>query len=450
MSNTVYGQQVIPSASRLMKSLRDLGYDFSQAVADLVDNSIEAGSTKVIIDVEFDGDHSRVRIADNGKGMSLPELQEAMRYGSERDYEEIDGLGKFGLGLKTASLSQCQRLSVASRDDRDKEFNACCWDLEHVEKTNKWELINPDKKNIQQILGNGITDSTGTVVLWQWLDRMLGMKHPYGEVARKRLMSMCRDLENHLAMVFHRFLDGEVPGKTLEIILNGNKIEPWDPYARGEPKTKVLDPIHIPLEYEGVSGEVILEPFVLPHQDDFSSRDAFNRTSGPAKWNQQQGFYIYRSDRLIQSGGWSKLQTVDEHTKLARLALRFTSQLDDAFKINVAKMRVQLPTQIRDQISDAIKPVIKLAQETYRRTGQKPAGAPSTKLGTQAPPPPFQSSGGSPSHSGNQPSPYSENQQPSRLWKMDELQSLLECIAEPEEKPVIARVFNRFRRKLDS
>ena len=95
-------------------SLRDMGYDFAQSVADIVDNSIEANASLVTIDIEFDGDDSWVRIADNGSGMRPDELREAMRYGANREYD-LDDLGKFGLGLKTASLSQCQVLSVASR-----------------------------------------------------------------------------------------------------------------------------------------------------------------------------------------------------------------------------------------------------------------------------------------------------------------------------------------------
>src|SRR5688572_11837671 len=125
----VHEHQAIPSARRLIRSLRSLGYDFSAAVADLVDNSISAAATEVLIDVEFDGDHSRVRIADNGVGMSKAQLEEAMRYGSERDYDENE-LGKFGLGLKTASLSQCQRLSVASRQNTSRGIHVFCWDLE--------------------------------------------------------------------------------------------------------------------------------------------------------------------------------------------------------------------------------------------------------------------------------------------------------------------------------
>src|SRR6184192_3049778 len=111
--------EVIPAAGRLVGSLRDMGYEFATAVADLVDNSIEAGATVVTVDIEFEGENSWVRIADNGAGMTSAALREAMRYGSSREYSAND-LGKFGLGLKVASLSQCQRLTVASRRTRER------------------------------------------------------------------------------------------------------------------------------------------------------------------------------------------------------------------------------------------------------------------------------------------------------------------------------------------
>jgi hypothetical protein len=369
--------EVIPSAKRLVTSLRDLGYDFSQAVADIVDNSIEAGASIVAIDIEFDGDDSWVRIADNGKGMKPEQLREAMRYGAERKYDE-DDLGKFGLGLKTASMSQCQCLSVASRWNPDRvDIAAYSWDLRHIEKTNRWEILPLERNGLGPTIRNPLKDTVGTVVLWQRLDRILGYKHPYGEAARKRLSQICREMESHLGMVFHRFLSGEVKGRRFKLLLNGNQIKPWDPFCRGESKTKKLEPMVVSVYHEGVSADVLFEPYILPHQDDFSSPEANRLASGSANWNQQQGFYVYRAGRMIQSGGWSNLRAPDEHTKLARIAVSFAPILDDAFKINVAKMRVQLPASIRDMVKEAMGPVAKLAREIYDRKGSKPATQPS-------------------------------------------------------------------------
>lgn len=330
----------------------------------MVDNSIEADASLVAIDIEFDGDDSWVRIADSGRGMKPDQLREAMRYGTEREYVS-DDLGKFGLGLKTASMSQCQVLSVASRwNPRRSDVAGYAWNLRHIERTNRWEILPLDWNGLGPVIRQPLRESTGTVVLWQHLDRLLGYKHPYGEAARKRLSQMCHDVERHLGMVFHRFLSGK-PRRRLRLLLNGNEIRPWDPFCRAESKTKALQKIVFRLEHEGAAGEVVIEPFVLPHQDDFSSPDAFRAATGPANWNQQQGFYIYRAGRMIQSGGWSNLRAPDEHTKLARVAVRFLPALDEAFKINVAKMRVQLSAQIRDGVRKAIIPVIKIARAVH-------------------------------------------------------------------------------------
>ncbi len=366
------GIEVIPSAKRLIISLRDLGYDFSQAVADIVDNSITAEASRIDIDIEFEGSNSWVRIADNGTGMNRDQLREAMRYGSERTYGQGD-LGKFGLGLKTASLSQCQLLTVASRSNPGRaEIAAFSWDLEHIERTNRWEVIPLDSKRSDPKIWTPLRHTTGTVVLWQRLDRILGSKLPYGASSRELLSSMCRKVELHLGMVFHRFLNAERELNGLEILLNGNTVQPWDPYCRAEANTKVLNAITLPFEHEAKAGRVLVEPYVLPHQDDFSSPEAFRHAKGPRSWNQMQGFYFYRADRMIQSGGWSDLRVRDEHLKLARVAISFPADLDEAFKINVAKMRVQMPTQLRDTVDEAVNPFVKLAREVYDKKTAKP------------------------------------------------------------------------------
>lgn len=438
-----------------------MGYDFATAVADLIDNSIEAGATKIAIDVEFNGDDSWVRIADNGIGMRLDQLQEAMRYGSEREYDGEKDLGKFGLGLKTASMSQCQCMVVASRGNKQqKEIHAYSWDMEHVDATNRWEILKVDKRELKLVLNGHLDDTTGTVVFWQRLDRILGYRHPYGEHAKKRLADMCREVEQHLAMVFHRFLAGEVPGKKFQITLNGNLVQPWDPFARNEQNTQKMDPIHFHLEHEGRAGLVTLEPFVLPHQDHFSSRDAFNRSSGPNKWNRQQGFYIYRANRLIQSGGWSGLRTIDEHTKLARIAISFSPHLDEAFKINVAKMRAQLPAQLRDQIETETAPVVRIARHTYDNANKKPSTSPhpasgqnSTRSDANSPAPtpagsfPARPANPIAASSGNQPTAGTPSAS-ARFWTLDELQVRLESLAEPDEKPVLLKLLEKLRKTI--
>jgi hypothetical protein len=228
-------------------------------------------------------------------------------------------------------------------------------------------------------------------------------------------------------MVFHRFLSGEAAGRRkLEIQINGRRIEPWDPFARDEPATRRLEPQTIEVRHGDTGGRLVLEPFILPHQADFSDPESFRRASGPANWNQQQGFYVYRSDRLIQCGGWCRIRTLDEHTKLARVALRFSPQLDDAFRVNVSKMRVQLPAGMREPVMQAISPVTRLANEVYRRT----AGPKGTRV-LETPPP----RRGTDSPAGRR--------KKLDMHSLRHAVSVLNSVAGPTEKKVIRRVAGR-------
>jgi hypothetical protein len=443
--------EVIPSAHRLIRSLRDIGYNIASAVADLIDNSIAAKASLVSVDVFFKGDGSYVCITDNGNGMDRIQLIEAMRFGSEKDYD-LDDLGKFGLGLKTASLSQCQKLVVSSRNTKQRaSINAFCWDLDHIEKTNKWEVLELSKKDLNLKLIAPLKKGRGTVVYWERLDRVLGYKHPYGESAKKRLVNMCREIEAHLAMVFHRFIEGEVNGKKVTIMLNGNKVQPWDPFSQQEEKTKILKPQKIRLEIEDKVGHVIIEPFVLPTMNDFSSSEAFNKASGPANWNQQQGFYFYRCGRLIQSGGWSRIRINDEHTKLARIAISFTQEMDEAFSVNVAKMRVLIPAQLKERLEEIIRPVLKLADETYRKKEEKRLtnilqGKKSTTDNDK--------SINLSINSGVSNQEYKTTDanridiEPRKMWTIDEIQEKLESIADVNQKNMIRKLFIQLKRMM--
>lgn len=396
---------LVPSAQRLMESLRDIGYDTPMAVADLVDNSIEAGATEVRIDFHFSGIDSWVRITDNGRGMSADEIDESLRYGTRRSYDESH-LGKFGLGMKTASLSQCQCLTVASRTAEEPDrFEIRRWDLAHVGAFDSWDALNLEASECRAESVEPLRESLGVVILWERLDRILNYRDPAGNWARDSIARLCREVEEHLAMVFHRFLSGEAKRRLpLSIFINGNPVSTWDPFARGERATQSLRRQTLSFRKSGRLIKVTVHPYVLPNESKFSSPRARAAASGPKKWNRQQGFYIYRGDRMIQSGGWNRLRTLDEHTKLARVAIDFPPKADSAFRINVSKMSVQLPEEIRNSLTAIATAVTAKAKEAYRQRG------PATPGGGRQPKPGGRGAGPVPEHT---PQPRDGDQSPS-------------------------------------
>jgi len=359
-------EPIIPSAARTVGSLRNVGYEAPQAIADLIDNCIAAGASEVDVDIRFEGRMSWIRVADNGTGMTAAVLTEAMRYGSERRYAS-DDLGRFGFGLKTASTSQCRRVSVASRTSQSRaRIEARCLDLAHIERTNRWEVLVLDSDGRPDKLIQPLDSHTGTVVLWDQLDRVLAYEDPFGGWARRRMLALAEEVDAHLGMVFHRFLAGEVRGRPLRIRLNRTRVEPWDPFCLDEKTTETLPPEDIAVDVPGGGGVVRISPYVLPPQAEFSSEAAWRRASGPARWNRQQGIYVYRAHRMIQSGGWCGMRTFDEHSKLARVALDFFPDLDDAFGINISKAIVRLPPELRSNMERLVTAVTRRAQDRYR------------------------------------------------------------------------------------
>jgi len=382
-------EQVVPAAARTISSLRDIGYELPQAIADLVDNSLEAGASLVDIDLHFEGTESWIRIADNGRGMDTTTLTESLRYGSVRDYDNED-LGKFGFGLKSASTSQCRRVVVASRRGKERaRVEVRALDLDHIERTDRWEIlvVEPDERPAHLV--EPLLKNTGTVVLWEDLDRILDYKDPWGGWAHRKLLERAEAIAEHLGMVFHRFIAGQVRGKKLRIRVNGAVVEPWDPFCRNEQATTPLPEHDFRVASDQGMGIVHVSPYVLPDKSDFSDAAAWQRASGPLKWNRQQGLYIYRANRLIQWGGWSRIRTIDEHSKLARVALDFSPNLDAAFGINISKAIVKLPIDLRDDIEPVVNQVARIAGQRYRK------GSDGKGRSTPPPPSPRPGAGGS-------------------------------------------------------
>ena len=357
---------VLPSAGRLMQSLRDIGYDLPTALADLIDNSIDANAREIDVTFHPDGPASWVRVADDGIGMTPTQLDEAMRYGSGVEYQER-ALGHFGLGLKTASLSQCRRLTVASRNRSSRRTTIRRWDLDEVLHRDSWDLGRIRARDAPTHLLDALPAQGGTVVLWEALDRVLPTRPTPGMTAK--VMATARDeATDHLAMVFHRFLSGEAfaAKDRLRIRVDGRALTGWDPFARDETHTRALPAQTLQFTSDQAELELAVTPYVLPAQHLFSSPEAHRRSAGPHRWNRHQGFYVYRRDRLLQAGGWNRLRTLDEHAKLARIAVDLPIGEEHRFGVDVAKMRVRFPEEVRPELRAIASGAVAVAQERYR------------------------------------------------------------------------------------
>lgn len=361
--------EVAPSAARLTGSLRDIGYDFPTAVADLVDNSITANASRINIYTQFEPNGSYILISDDGDGMTESGLIEALRFGTRRTYGSNE-LGRFGLGLKTGSFSQCRRLTVVTRTaPKRAHFHIMTVDLNRIARTDRWDITVNETSAAIERAKDLLRESPGTVVVWEDLDRVLPERYAESGWGRRRLRNLAAKTAEHLAMVFHRFIEGSVEGRgEVVICVDDEKLRPWNPFAPHEKARAEVSEQVFEIEANAGSSEVRFRGVVLPARDRFSSIEEFERLSGPLKWNRQQGLYIYRANRLVQHGGWSGLRGIDEHTKLARAAIEFDTELDESFQINVAKMSVELPPVLRQMLERPVHELCMLADDAYRRS----------------------------------------------------------------------------------
>ena len=162
-----------PTADVLMISMRAMGYSFKSAVADIIDNSISAHASDITVKFPIDPADCFVAICDNGDGMTQDELFDAMKYGSERKKDERaeDDLGRFGLGLKAASLSQCRKLTVASK--KNGILSAFVWDLDVIEQKHEWYMVECAEDQIDVIrfidyLKEKDSGTIGSIILHAW------------------------------------------------------------------------------------------------------------------------------------------------------------------------------------------------------------------------------------------------------------------------------------------
>ena len=345
-----------PRAAAMLEALRGLGYSTAAAVADIVDNSVSAGATEVRVDFKWAGFDSRVAILDNGRGMSDSELESAMTLGerSPLDARDAGDLGRFGMGLKTASFSQCRRLTVAT--SKDGALACLRWDLDALARDpdGGWLLFEGAARGSESLLDALPSSRTGTMVLWEQLDRVVTPGY-----APEDFVDMIDRVDAHLAMVFHRLL--EAPQARLRIVLNGKAVAPWDPFMSGHPAKVWASPAQ-PMKTD--AGTVVVECHVLPHKDRLMAEE-FEGGAGPEGWNAQQGFYIYRNERLLVAGGWlglgqGRAWNREESFRLARIRLDIPNTADAAWKIDIRKSMARPPAPLRPWLT-------KLAENTRDR-----------------------------------------------------------------------------------
>lgn len=367
MTTTLGFRDAPPRAVAMIEALRGLGYSTATALADIIDNSIAAGATTVDLTFVWNGRQSTVRIEDDGHGMTAAGLDSAMRLGqkSPLDQREENDLGRFGLGLKTASFSQCRRLTVATIGADG--LQCLRWDLDVLAASTDhgWRLLEGPDASAEALVADFGMRSKGTLVLWEILDRIVS------EGFREQdFLDLIDRVERHLAMVFHRYLEGSRP--LLRLRIAGKAIAPWDPFLSGHPAKPWHSP---PASPPGVTG-VEVECHVLPHKDRLSAKE-FEAAQGPDGWTAQQGFYVYRNKRLLVAGSWLGLGqgrgwTKDEAHRLARIRLDIPNSADAAWKIDIRKSTARPPVEIRKWLAKLADDTRARARRAFAMRGQAP------------------------------------------------------------------------------
>lgn len=362
-----------PDPARLIEGLRDTGYTFNTALADIVDNSVDAEATIVAIEINMDAEGEViVTVADNGYGMDKKTLENGMTYGAKGKVDP-KRLGKFGLGLKTASTAFCRRLSVITRDSVDAEIIKATWDLDHVVNKSKWELLLSDVNKFErEILDKVASGSSGTLVVWESVDRLLkNYADPTGGHARKALKRNIDDFRRHASMIYQRFLDeSDSRARYIKMTLNGEVIPPWDPFCIKEEKTECVAKNAVKVKLPNGSNTFFeVKAYILPRKEFFSSEEAWKEARLS---NNMQGIYIYRENRLILPADWLGMFRQEPHFTLIRVELSFNHELDEAFQVDIKKSRIILNDVLYEYVMDQFLPAPRnAANERYRKGHRK-------------------------------------------------------------------------------
>jgi hypothetical protein len=347
-----------PNPKSTINSYRSFGYNLSTAISDIIDNSISANANEIRLEYKWNGQDSFISICDNGIGMNQSELVLAMTPGSKDPEEERSekDLGRFGMGLKTASFSQCKRLTCITKKESYTSIKRC-WDLDYINSENEWQLI--DYVSDNSFLEKIENQKSGTLVLWEKLDRIVGNAEASNESVKNAFYQEMVNVKDHLSLVFHKFIES----KRIKIYFQNEEVKPYNPFLLNlNPlpemgQTRKLDNVEITY-------------FILPHMSEIGKVD-YENSGGSVGWFNAQGFYIYRGDRLLVAGDWLGLEKKRDYSKLARIAVNFTNINDFNWHLDIKKSTATPPIEIRRELKIQAQIAIRKSAKIYNWRGQK-------------------------------------------------------------------------------
>lgn len=346
-------QNTPPNVGNFVKSLRDIGYTLEIAVADILDNSISANASHIQIHTTPNPEMIFC-ILDDGDGMTEDELVEAMRLSSKSPDSVRDkkDLGKFGLGLKTASFSQCRKLTVLSKQNNVISIKQ--WDLDYIADKNDWLLITPNLSDFKNIpLFNKFNNAeTGTLVVWQNIDNY---EKNFSENVNKVML--------HLSLVFHRFLENSF--NRLKITFNNNELTPFDPFHAEHSATQEKPSEIIRIE----NSEIEISPYVLPHHSKVSQQ-AWEKYATEDGYIKSQGFYLYRAKRLLIYGTWWGMHKATDAHKLVRIRIDISNNQDKYWGIDIKKSHAKPRADIKERLKVIIGKSTELGSRPYTGRGR--------------------------------------------------------------------------------
>ena len=329
--------EIIPDPESLLESIRSVGYSLKEAISDLIDNSISANasSIRVIISLE-DTREGKFHLIDNGDGMDHQKLVSSFRLGSTNPKMTRDenDLGRFGMGMKTASLSQCRCVTVTSKQNNNIVTRTL--DLDEVSKQKKWVI--GEKDIPQEIISNINEIEHGTIVSWEKID--------LSDISKEENNNLLFEIRNYISLCFHRFM--ERTNNKISFYLNDVLIKPVSPVVEG---SQIFSEIAL----DSIDSK--MRAFTIPIRKDNNSVSVFNSFELFNGLENQQGIYIYRSDRLLCFGGWLGIVKPNNSYKLCRVIIDFKNDYssDNKWSIDIKKTKAEIPYEYRQEIKRFVK-----------------------------------------------------------------------------------------------